>query len=942
MKLKRLYIGDMGIYRNALMDNISPKIVVIGGLNRSGKTTLLEILRHMAYGFPKDLRETRTEYFVEGDYINEQNKQCTVKLAGQREPQISFLQEDEPISSKELYGGVDKFTYSQLFTITLDELRKSNVKNEEEKLQAVLLGAGLKDIVHIPKLIEEFRKEKEKIGGKQGNPSTKLFKPYYDKLLKDISDREEALSQLEEYEDKCLQLKRLEEQINELDKELISYGDKVTVLEVVKAHYRQHSEKRNLELQLEGLSNRNVISLPKDFPSMERIEALKEEYKEALVQYERLKDYFEGSVTCDRSFYDRLLQQKDRIRSFQKQLSGFYERIENFKNMKARFEQDKETLQISMNSLNSSWKGDFSKVCNIDCDSLEQDSLIALIDEFNVCDNEKKQTENALDNLKLQKGILEEQKRGFKASDSGVFIKKYLYNSLSIFLAGVLLYIISKPLGGALTLAGVVSVSLYYISRYSADNQLQKSEKSLLLQLSALENSLKLEEEKLKRASSNLNTTKQKLDFYKNKLEIYKEVSPVGLLQYFKEIKELKRNILNLDYTAKGLNKLYEEVELDLMKVNELVSRVTGEKLFSNEQVYKNSRELCVRVEELSQQMEQAEKLADCENKLCEFENRLRTLLNIAPDSVILDELDKFINHYRINNQYNYMAEEIEIINNQLVQILSGERLKKAFVNACREFATFEESSLKGFERLFDNYSTEEQAVRELDECSRNLKEALDRLEGLKEKKQDLNSEIKVLRASEKLIDSQRAIDEQRAALKQLAIKYSVYSAAEYMLENVQRDFMDNAKDTILGGAGNIFNKITGGQYKALLPGENLLQTDFKAMLEDGQVQNSVSLLSRGTGEQLYLSVRLNRIMEMREKLPLILDDPFVNFDCLHVKNTLKVISETASDNQIFILTCHSELVKLIDNISKDVQYWKLKDGNFQLSDCKELKNYLL
>jgi uncharacterized protein YhaN len=113
-------------------------------------------------------------------------------------------------------------------------------------------------------------------------------------------------------------------------------------------------------------------------------------------------------------------------------------------------------------------------------------------------------------------------------------------------------------------------------------------------------------------------------------------------------------------------------------------------------------------------------------------------------------------------------------------------------------------------------------------------------------------------------------------------------------------------------------------------------------MTQDGQVQNSAGMLSRGTGEQLYLSVRLNRIKEIKEKLPLILDDPFVNFDSLHVKNTLTVISEAAQNNQVFIFTCHSELIKLVNDISSEVQYWKLNKGSFELSNCEELIQYLL
>jgi uncharacterized protein YhaN len=941
MKLKRLYIGDMGIYRNALMENINPNIVVIGGFNRSGKTTLLEVLRHMSYGYPKGLREAKTEYFVEGDFVDEQNKQYTLKLSGLREPQVSS-QDGGDILAKGLFGNVDKFTYSQLYTITLDELKKSNVKSDEEKLQSVLLGAGLKDIVHIPKILEEFRKEKEKLGGKHGNPSTKLFKPYYDKLLEGISGREEALKLLEEYENKCAELKSLQCEIEHCDEELNKFNKKISVLEIAKTYYKQYEDKKALEFQIEGLKNKNTLSISEKSPSIERVQALNEEYTEIVKQYERFKEDFESNVSSDISVYKRLLQAKEAIRGFQSQLSGLRERIENYKAMKASCDRSQEQLKSRMNTINSAWREDYLKVINIDCDSIEQDKLLSLIDELNDCEAEGKQIEGELGGIQLQKEMLEKEIQSLKVTDLGIFIKKYLYISLSILLAGALLFIISKPLGGALALVGAVAASLYFIMKYSSEAQLQSRKSSLVLQLNTLKNRLNLQEEKKLGILNSIKALKEKLNYFKHKLELYKEVSPMGLLQYFKDVQEIKKDILNLNFSEENLDKLQQEIKSDLLKANELVNGLAGQQLFKEQDIFKYSKELCLKIQEFNEQLNHAEKLSEYEVKLFQFEKKIRTLLNIHSDNVLLEELDKVINQYKIYNQYNDLAERIEIINKQLGSVISGGRIKESFTYICEEYNLNEENEQLSFEKFLEGFGSEEQLNRELEHISSNLQDTSKNLEHLKEQKQVLSSEIKTLSTSEKLIDSQRIIDEQRAVLKQLAVKYSVYSAAEFLLDNVQKNFIDTAKDTILGGAGNIFNKITGGQYKALLPGDNLLQTDFKAMTQDGQIQNSVTMLSRGTGEQLYLSVRLNRIKEMKEKLPLILDDPFVNFDSVHVKNTLKAIAEAAQHNQVFILTCHSELIKLVNDISSEVQYWKLDKGNFELSNCEKLTSYLL
>jgi uncharacterized protein YhaN len=943
VKLKRLYIGDMGIYRNALMENINSKIVVVGGLNRAGKTTFLEVMRHLAYGFPKGLREAVSEYYVEGDFTVEDNREYFVKLSGLKEPQVTPKPADEGAPLKALYGNVDRYTYSQLYSITLDELKRSNVKSEEEKLQSVLLGAGLKDIVHLPKLIEEFRKEKEKLGGKLGNPNTRLFKPYYDKLLEGIEGREEALKQLDEYEKKCQELKELENQIENCSSELADFNEAAAALEAAKSYYNKYRERKHIELQIEALKHKNILNSSEGLPFLERIEALKEEYEELSNQYERLKKDFDSKVSSDKSIYKGLLSNREPIISYQKRLSGIMERIENHRALKENCQRRMEQLQTKMNSVNIAWRGDFLKVININCDSIEQDELMRLVDKLNDSEADRKQSERELQDLKLQKEMLEKEIKSLKTIDTGIFIKKYLYISLSILFAGAMLFIISKPLGGALALVGAVAASLYFIMKYSSETQLQARKSSLKLQKNALENKIQQQEKGFSKTIDNINALKTELDGYKNKLEIYKEVSPMGLLQYFKEVRELKKEIMELGYNRKNLEKLQQDLEAELMEASQLVKSFEGKDLPEEQDMLKCSRELCNKLEELSQQLVHAEKLSECEAKYYQFEKRIRTLLNIPYADVLLEELYNLIEQYGNYNQYKLLRERMEAIETQLKQIIKGERINRAFEYIFKEYNISEGDGLLSLLKLFQGFSSEDQLGREYDIRSAGAKEASEKLESLKERRQNLSSEIKAIGASEKLIYSQRIIDGQRAALKQLAVKFSAYSAAEFILDSVQKSFIKTAKDTILGGAGNIFNKITGGEYKALLPGDNLLQTDFKAMLQDGKVQDTIGILSRGTGEQLFLSVRLNRIMEMKEKLPIVLDDPFVNFDSCHIKNTLKVISELAENNQVFILTCHSELVKLIHEAAgTQVQYWKLARGSFQPSDCHELAHYLL
>lgn len=58
MRIKSLYIKDFGIFREQKLEKIAPGMVVIGGPNRAGKTTFLNIIRYLWFGFPSKKNST--------------------------------------------------------------------------------------------------------------------------------------------------------------------------------------------------------------------------------------------------------------------------------------------------------------------------------------------------------------------------------------------------------------------------------------------------------------------------------------------------------------------------------------------------------------------------------------------------------------------------------------------------------------------------------------------------------------------------------------------------------------------------------------------------------------------------------------------------------------------------------------------------------------------
>ena len=87
------------------------------------------------------------------------------------------------------------------------------------------------------------------------------------------------------------------------------------------------------------------------------------------------------------------------------------------------------------------------------------------------------------------------------------------------------------------------------------------------------------------------------------------------------------------------------------------------------------------------------------------------------------------------------------------------------------------------------------------------------------------------------------------------------------------------------------------------------------------KAEKEIQDLSRGTAEQLYLSLRFGFIREFSkrsESLPIVFDDILVNFDPKRFKAACEGIKELSETNQVLYFTCHPETVDMLSAIMPD------------------------
>jgi uncharacterized protein YhaN len=160
-------------------------------------------------------------------------------------------------------------------------------------------------------------------------------------------------------------------------------------------------------------------------------------------------------------------------------------------------------------------------------------------------------------------------------------------------------------------------------------------------------------------------------------------------------------------------------------------------------------------------------------------------------------------------------------------------------------------------------------------------------------------------------------VESRRAALRGLVEQYAVVTLSRALLERQVARFQERHQPRMLEELSALFCALTEGRYSRVYPRYDDEGT-FVAVRQDG-VEVTPAAMSTGTREQLWLAVRLayvRQYCDTSEPLPLILDDPLVNFDAARARATLTVLADFAKRSQVLMLTCHAHLVALARDVA--------------------------
>lgn len=177
----------------------------------------------------------------------------------------------------------------------------------------------------------------------------------------------------------------------------------------------------------------------------------------------------------------------------------------------------------------------------------------------------------------------------------------------------------------------------------------------------------------------------------------------------------------------------------------------------------------------------------------------------------------------------------------------------------------------------------------------------------------ELDASIRALESAEELgtLRQELAGVEGRAAA--LATEWTVKAIAARLLTETRSRYEQERQPDVIRAATAHFERITAGRYARIVapPGDASVRVET-----EGGEGLSTDELSRGTAEQLYLALRFGLIEEFAlhaEPLPVVMDDILVNFDADRAARAAAAIRDLAARHQVLYFTCHPWTAELLD-----------------------------
>ena len=217
--------------------------------------------------------------------------------------------------------------------------------------------------------------------------------------------------------------------------------------------------------------------------------------------------------------------------------------------------------------------------------------------------------------------------------------------------------------------------------------------------------------------------------------------------------------------------------------------------------------------------------------------------------------------------------------------------------------------------------STAEKMVRRWEKLSAKLEDVDTRLKETFEKRGRLTEQLRSLADDRRATQKQLELNAVQQQLRDAKNRWRELAVTSRLLQSIRRRYEKERQPATLREASQYFHQMTDGRYGRIW---TLLDEDALCVDDNKGRSLTPENLSRGTREQLFLSLRLALVTQNAQRgvqLPLVLDDVFVNFDSQRATAAAKVLQDFAAlGHQVLIFTCHEHILQIFDGVNADTR----------------------
>ncbi len=259
---------------------------------------------------------------------------------------------------------------------------------------------------------------------------------------------------------------------------------------------------------------------------------------------------------------------------------------------------------------------------------------------------------------------------------------------------------------------------------------------------------------------------------------------------------------------------------------------------------------------------------------------------------------------------YRQLAERQQQARELQKQMESLSREITAAVGTHAQEETFAE--MLSLERISQLDARWEQSAAKLQEEQEKLKSLVDQRGALRQEQRALVEDRSLAERQLELSCVEKQIADARQTWREL-------STFNRILERTREYYEAYRQPDTLAEASIHLAKLTGGQYTRVW---TPLADDILLVETSEGESLKVDVLSRGTREQLLLSVRLALVSMFAQRgvnIPMVLDDVLVNFDATRTQRAAEVLAEfAAGGHQLLFFTCHEHVWNMFQNCGAD------------------------